>query len=185
MFCSQCGKEIPDQSVSCQWCGAQQNVQQEVPNQAEGTPPQSNYQAPQQPYQAPQQPYQAPQQPYQAQQPYQPPQQNYQQPGYTPPPIYQQPYQNPQQPVINTTPLLVFSIINLVCCSPLFGLIALILTATSKNSGSYEEQAKKLRIAKILNIVGIVVSAVMVIVYLILIAIGMIDLDSYGYSSLY
>lgn len=70
MFCSFCGKEIPDNSSTCQFCGAAlPQAQQQTPYQApQQTPQQMPYQAP---YGAPQQaPYQAPQQaPYQA--PYQ------------------------------------------------------------------------------------------------------------------
>lgn len=74
MFCSFCGKEIPDNSSTCQFCGAalpqaQQQTPYQAPQQApQQTPQQMPYQAP---YGAPQQaPYGAPQQaPYQA--PYQ------------------------------------------------------------------------------------------------------------------
>ncbi len=71
MFCSYCGKEIQNNSTTCQFCGAVLPQAQQVPPQA---PQQAPYQAPQQaPYQAPQQtPYQAP---YQGQYnaPYTPP----------------------------------------------------------------------------------------------------------------
>ncbi len=51
MFCSYCGKEIPDNSSACQFCGAVLSQAQQVPPQA---PQQAPYGAPQQaPYQAP------------------------------------------------------------------------------------------------------------------------------------
>ncbi len=81
MFCLNCGKEIPDNSAVCQFCGAVQPQAQQTPPQApEQAPQQAFEQAPQQaPYSAPQQaPYGAPQQaPYGAPQqtPYGAPQQ--------------------------------------------------------------------------------------------------------------
>ncbi|MBQ8731357.1 MAG: hypothetical protein IJY82_00820 [Oscillospiraceae bacterium] len=60
---------------------------------------------------------------------------------------------------------LVFSIINIVlgCCSCggfIFGVISLILTIVAKNAQTDEDAAKKLKIAKILNIIGIIVTVV-------------------------
>ena len=65
MFCLNCGKEIPDNSTVCQFCGAVQPQAQQVPPQApQQAPQQTPYSAPQQaPFNSPQQaPYGAPQQ---------------------------------------------------------------------------------------------------------------------------
>ena len=81
MFCLNCGKEIPDNSAVCQFCGVAQPQAQQVPPQApQEAPQQAPYGAPQQtPFNAPQQaPYGAPQQP-----PYGAPQQPF--PSFAPP----------------------------------------------------------------------------------------------------
>ena len=59
MFCLNCGKEIPDNSAVCQFCGVAQPQAQQVPPQApQEAPQQTPYGAPQQaPYGAPQQPF--------------------------------------------------------------------------------------------------------------------------------
>ncbi|MBE6885750.1 MAG: zinc-ribbon domain-containing protein [Ruminococcaceae bacterium] len=69
-------------------------------------------------------------------------------------------------PVVAETPRqlatgqLVFSIINIVlgCCSlnGIMGIIALIMTIVAKNAATDEDAEKKLRVAKILNIVALV-----------------------------
>ncbi len=53
MFCLQCGKEIPDNSTVCQFCGAIQPQTQQVPVQTPEQAPQQAYQPQQAPYQAP------------------------------------------------------------------------------------------------------------------------------------
>ncbi len=89
MFCLNCGKEIPDNSAVCQFCGVAQPQAQQVPPQApQEAPQQAPYGAPQQaPFNAPQQapygaaqqaPYGAPQQP-----PFGAPQQPF--PSFAPP----------------------------------------------------------------------------------------------------
>ncbi len=89
-------------------------------------------------------------------------------PAYTAPqPQYQAPYQAPVQQKASgqtNTGMLVFSIINMLICNFIFGLIALIMTVTAKDKPTAEEEAKALKTAKTLNIVGIVLSAVAVII---------------------
>ncbi len=80
-------------------------------------------------------------------------------------------------PVENTTPApakasgvlnmvqLVWSLINLLlCCTPL-GIASLIMAILAKDAPSAEEEAKKLKTAKICNLIGTIVGAVIIIVY--------------------
>ena len=73
---------------------------------------------------------------------------------------------------INNGGQIAFSIINLICCNLVFGIIALVLAATAKNASSYEDAENKLRVAKILNIVGVVLTAVIYTIYLIVVLSG-------------
>lgn len=66
--------------------------------------------------------------------------------------------------------MLVWSIINIVlCCAP-FGVWALVMTILAKNAPSAEEEHRKLRIARTVNIVSTILGVVMYIVYIIYIA---------------
>ncbi len=50
---------------------------------------------------------------------------------------------------------LVWSIINLICCCQfLFGIIALVMTVMAQSAATAEEEAKKLKTARIMNILG-------------------------------
>ena len=62
---------------------------------------------------------------------------------------------------------LVFSIINLVCCCQIMGIISLVMTIMAQNE-TEEGSKKKLKIALILNIIGVVVGGIITIVYFIL-----------------
>ena len=66
---------------------------------------------------------------------------------------------------------LVFSIINLVCCCQIMGIISLVMTIMAQNE-TEEGSKKKLKIALILNIVGVVVGGIITIAYVILIFAG-------------
>ena len=101
---------------------------------------------------------------------YQQPNQQYQQPNQQ----YQQPtgnyYAQPQQPVnhgINTTPILIWSILNLLfCCMPL-GVWSLILTTTLNKKPTFEEAQKSYKTAKTICIIGTVLGALVQIGYLV------------------
>jgi hypothetical protein len=92
-------------------------------------------------------------------------------PGTTPVPAWQsQPKQGyagqpayPPQPAVSQRPsstgMIVFAIINMVCCASgisfILGLIALIFAIMSGSEANVDESRKKLKIAKILNFVGL------------------------------
>lgn len=96
-------------------------------------------------------PYQAP--PVQAQ--------VYQGAPYQAPPVQMPPVQLPQPQVQrpSSTGMIVFSVINILCCgfgiSSILGIIALIFAIMSGSDPSWEESQKKLRTAKILNFIGL------------------------------
>lgn len=102
----------------------------------------------------------------------------------SPPPVqptynqaaYQTPYQptpgydpNMGQPKPSATGMIIMSIINIVCCgwgiSTILGIIALIFSIMASSETNYAEAANKLKTAKILNIIGIVLAAIFVLVY--------------------
>ncbi len=68
----------------------------------------------------------------------------------------------PQKQGLNVG-MLIFSIIVLICCSPIFGIISLIMTITAQNA-TPEDAKKKIKIALILNIIGIVVGLIINVV---------------------
>lgn len=68
--------------------------------------------------------------------------------------------------------MLVWSIINLLmCCMPL-GIASLIMTIMAQNAASAQEEASKLKTAKICNLIGTIATGVLIIAYIILIAVG-------------
>lgn len=84
-------------------------------------------------------------------------------------------YQQSSQTSIKTTGLLVWSIIELICLSPIFGLIALILYFTklkpAVDSGNINEAMQSKRTIKILLWVGIALSIIPILMMIILVAI--------------
>ncbi len=65
--------------------------------------------------------------------------------------------------------MLVFSLINIfVIGSPLFGILALIQTISARNQPTDMLEAEKLRYAKIFNIVGLVISVVVIVLSMVL-----------------
>lgn len=84
-------------------------------------------------------------------------------------------YQNSNQAPIKTTGLLVWSIIELVCLSPIFGLIALILyfvkLRPAVDSGNINEIMKEKRTIKILLWVGIGLGVIPILLIMMLVAI--------------
>ena len=96
--------------------------------------------------------------------------------GYAPSqPYYQQPmYEgNPPSGQMNTG-LLVWSIINTVACCQILGIIALIFTITAKSSPTLEEEQKKLKTVKTLNLIGTIGGAILMIGYVALLASGLL-----------
>jgi hypothetical protein len=104
------------------------------------------------------------------------------------PPVYAQPpqpqyaYQAPtappppplQQPKPKTTGQIIFSIINILCCyGSLFGIIALIFSIMASSSATYEDGKKKLKTAKTLNIIAIILS---VLGFIITLAAGLLPM---------
>jgi hypothetical protein len=92
-----------------------------------------------------------------------------------PPPPPQYSYQTNvvvQQPVVQpkpkTTGQIVFAIINILCCyGSLFGIIALILAIMAGSAATYDEGVKKLKTAKTLNIIGIIIAVLGIIISLV------------------
>ncbi len=73
---------------------------------------------------------------------------------------------------INTTPILVWSIINLLfCCMPL-GIWSLILSVTLNKKPTRQEAEKNYKTAKIICLVGTICGAIFQIVYIILMVVG-------------
>lgn len=64
---------------------------------------------------------------------------------------------------LTETQLMVWSIVNLICCCLPLGIVGLVFTLTAKSEPSPENRDKKLRTAAILNIVGTVVGFVICI----------------------
>jgi hypothetical protein len=108
------------------------------------------------------------------------PQYSYQAPPAPPAPV---------QPKPKTTGQIIFSIINILCCfGSLFGIIALIFAIMAGSAATFEEGTKKLKTAKTLNIIGIIIAVVGIIVSLvagllpIILAIASGDFTGWDYS---
>ncbi len=67
---------------------------------------------------------------------------------------------------------LVWSIINLVLCCQLFGIISLIMTILAKSAGTATEEQSKLKTAKTLNLVGTILGVIIIVVYVVLVVAG-------------
>ena len=75
--------------------------------------------------------------------------------------------------------MLVFSILNLLlCCQPL-GIVATLFTALATDAKTDEDERKKLRIAKILNIIGIVGAVVVWIFYFVFVVVLELGMMTY------
>ena len=75
---------------------------------------------------------------------------------------------------------LVWAIINLLlCCTPL-GIAGLIMTILAKDAPSAEEEVKKLKSAKICNLIGTIGGALVVIVYIMIVVVGAIASSGMG-----
>lgn len=71
------------------------------------------------------------------------------------------------KPVVNTTPFLIWSIVNLVCCCLPLGIAGIVFVVKAGNATTQEEADKAMNTAKTLNIVGMVVGALIAIIWLI------------------
>lgn len=86
-------------------------------------------------------------------------------------PIYTEPVIPKASGILNVG-MLVWSIIDLImCCVPL-GIVSLIMTIMAQNAASAQEEASKLKTAKICNLIGTIATGVLLIIYIVLIAVG-------------
>lgn len=86
-------------------------------------------------------------------------------------PIYTAPVTPKASGTLNVG-MLVWSIIDLLmCCMPL-GIVSLIMTIMAQNAASAQEEASKLKTAKICNLIGTIATGVFLIIYIVLIAVG-------------
>ena len=88
---------------------------------------------------------------------------------------------NPESPAVSThkerslnIAQLVWALINVVlCCMPL-GVASLVMTIMAKDAPTEEESAKKLKTAKICNIIGTIGGVVIYALYIFLMVVGML-----------
>lgn len=165
--CPNCQNPVSDNDMFCPNCGTRVDTQQ-TPDMNAGA---------NQTYNQQQNYYQQPN--YNQQQNYQQPnydQQNYNQQYYNQPNNGYYPPQQPSNWGFNTTPYIVWSILNLLfCCMPL-GIWSLILCVTLNKKPTYQDAEKSFKTAKTLCIVGTVVGFIVQILYFVLvIASGIIN----------
>lgn len=146
--CPKCGSPVPEGAKFCPECCCDLTNQDTAPQ----TDPGAQQPASQQPYNNnSQQPYGNPQQPIYNAQPAQQQYAPYQaQPNYNPTGSFQ----------TNPTVLLVWSIINLICCCLPLGIVGLVFTLTAKNETTPEGYEKKLKNAFICNLIGTIAGIV-------------------------
>lgn len=89
----------------------------------------------------------------------------------------------------SATPMIVFSIINIVCCgSFILGVIALVFALMSNSETNIQEVQRKLRISMILNIIGIVLGVILMIIGIIFFVVVFIygngEFAGYNYGEL-
>jgi len=90
-----------------------------------------------------------------------------QQVNYQPTQPAQQSFQQ-KPPELNNTKQLVFAIINLLCCCFPLGIVSLIFAITAKSEPTAEAQQKKLKTSMTCSIIGIIVGALAIVIYLII-----------------
>lgn len=156
--CPKCGCAVPDGAKFCPECSydmsEQTGVLQVNLDKQSGSDPQppTNNANPYPPNQ---------QQPNNYGNPYQP----NQQPGGGYAPYQQQPSPAPSGSFqTNPTVLMVWSIINLICCCLPLGIVGLVFTLTAKNEPTPEAQQNKLKNAFICNIIATIVGIVVGII---------------------
>lgn len=88
----------------------------------------------------------------------------------------------------SSTSMIVFAAINILCCgSFILGVIALVFALMSNSENDIQEAQRKLRIAKTLNIIGIIIGVIKVIIAIILFVMVIIygngEFAGYDYNS--
>lgn len=78
----------------------------------------------------------------------------------------------------NSTGMLIWAIVNLVCCCPPFGIPALIFAIIAKSADTAEEAQRRVNIAKILNIIGTICG---ILVAIFTIVITVVAAGTYSY----
>jgi len=182
MRCSVCGQEYDQPVKFCPNCGVPQSDSSSAATSADVQPAE-----PAQPVQPTPDVFAQPAQQAYIRQDYTPappPQpQSSQQPYSTPTPGYTA-YAGQAKP--SATGQIVFSIINIICCggfiSTILGIIALIFAIMASSETNYDEAERKLKTAKLLNIIGIVIVGLSIIVTIILALAGfsMFDWNSFS-----
>ena len=77
--------------------------------------------------------------------------------------------------------MLVWSIINMLCCCTPLGIASLVCTILAKDAPSAEEEAKKLKAAKICNLIADIVFVLYVVLYVVLVVAGVLSESLYYY----
>ena len=95
-------------------------------------------------------------------------------------PVYTEPVTQKASGNLNVG-MLVWSIIDLLmCCMPL-GVVSLIMTIMAQNAATAEEEAGKLKTAKVCNLIGTIGAGIFLILYVVLIVVGVVAGVSAGY----
>ena len=165
MRCTSCGFESDQPAKFCPSCGAP------MPEQTEPAVDTVQPEGMVQPVE--------PVQPVEGEFVAQPEQPSYVRPDYNPAQqstTGSQPVYTSAQPKPSSTSQIVLAIINILCCgwgvAPILGIIALVFAIMSGSATSYDEAVNKLKTAKILNIIGIVITATFILVTIVGMIIG-------------
>ena len=163
MYCTKCGAPLNDDAKFCTECGTPMEPKEstETPVEKETTETKeenvevvNNNPVEEQQVYSPQMPPQTPQAPQTPPQP---------QAAYTQPT-----HQDRGSVNVNTTPFLVWSIINLVaCCLPL-GIVGLVFTLNAGKATTQAEADEALKKAKIFNLIGTITGVVVLVLYILL-----------------
>lgn len=95
---------------------------------------------------------------------------------YQPPFGQQTPWRQPQPQRQTSVALVIFSVINIIfgccCIGMVFGIIGLVFALNARNAQTDEEEARRKKISLALNIVGIALTVIYAVVYVITILAG-------------
>lgn len=72
--------------------------------------------------------------------------------------------------VLNTK-MLIWAIINLICCCQPLGIASLIITILAKDAPSAEDEAKKIKAAKTCNLIGTIGGAIFNFIYVVFVVV--------------
>ena len=96
---------------------------------------------------------------------------------YQPPFGQQTPWRQPQPQRQTSVGLVIFSVINIIfgccCIGMVFGIIGLVFALNARNAQTDEEEARRKKISLALNIVGIALTVIYAIVYVIAVLAGL------------